>query len=180
MNLAEFDQIDRFAVHLEDLLEKAIRDGSFGWLQKEMEKAVRGLPPEVSLRVKMKVELVHEDRENALRLSSMGFSAAGTGSDPSVQPHADPLFDGATMQTYEVLGNLHRAPHDVCPNCWAPWSDKMSRLRCPHCFVEMGKEVRVVVEKGLCPNCEQGKVSPDDPVCPGCNRRIDPSCVVWR
>ena len=179
MKTEEFDRIDRFAVHLEEILEKAIRNGEFDWLCRAMEKAMQGQDPSVSLNVKMKVELVHKDRENAMRLSSMGFTASGTGEEARTAP-AEIQFDGATIQTYQVLGNLHRAPHNVCPNCWSPWEDKMEVLRCAHCRAEMGVDVFAVVENGLCPNCEQGTVSTEKPLCEKCGRKIDPSCVVWR
>ena len=56
----------------------------------------------------------------------------------------------------------------------------MEVLRCAHCRAEMGVDVFAVVENGLCPNCEQGTVSPEKPLCEKCGRKIDPSCVVWR
>lgn len=178
MTPEEFDRIDRLAIELESLLEVAMEKDRFAPLRQLMEEAMGETDPKVALQVKLKVELLHEERENVLRLTSMGYEAwgGGNGAEPT---KAEPLFEGATIHTYLMRGKIYKAPHDQCPNCWAPWKEKMRSRRCLYCKMEMGKDLKQLIDNGLCPHCEKGRITFEQPTCGECGNTVDPYIVSW-
>ncbi len=179
MTVNEFDQIDQFALQLEEYLEGAMEAGKFRAIQNQMRAAMQKVDPQISLQVKVKVELVHAERENSLRLSSMGYEVSGGREDPISALQVEPLFEGATIHKYFMRGQIYKAPHDHCPNCWAYWPDKMNYRQCSYCHMKMGRDIKQMIDNGLCPHCEKGKISFDHPTCPLCNRTVDTQVVYW-
>ena len=70
-------------------------------------------------------------------------------------------------------------PHDYCPHCWGIWDFKLIHPVCRHCGYTLGREVKLLLDSDVCPNCEEGKVSVNDPNCEQCGQWIDPTLVIW-
>lgn len=85
----------------------------------------------------------------------------------------------STPQRYIVTGELLVVPHDRCPSCWEEWDFKGLHSTCPYCGVSLGKEVKILLDTDVCPNCEEGRVSMSDPLCKICGYEGDLSQVTW-
>lgn len=86
---------------------------------------------------------------------------------------------GSTPQHYIVDGELLVVPHDRCPHCWGKWDFKLQHSSCPHCGVSLGKEVKILLDTDVCPNCEEGTVSVSHPQCTKCGSVVELSQVAW-
>ena len=64
-----------------------------------------------------------------------------------------------------VNGNIKKVPHDFCPECWREWGFKLKNHCCPECGIEMGKDVKILLDTDNCPNCEEGNVTLNKPKC---------------
>jgi len=85
----------------------------------------------------------------------------------------------STSQRYIVDGEMLVVPHDRCPQCWKEWDFKLLHPACSHCGISLGKEVKILLDTDICPNCEEGKVSISKPRCKKCGFVVDPNQVTW-
>ena len=102
---------------------------------------------------------------------------AGLGGFDGDKPY--PASGDSTPQRYIVDGEMLVLPHDRCPRCWEDWDFKLLHPECSHCGVELGKEVKILLDTDVCPYCEEGKVSISKPRCKKCGNEVDPSQVTW-
>lgn len=86
---------------------------------------------------------------------------------------------GSSPQHYLVDGEMLVVPHDRCPHCWGKWDFKLQHPSCPQCGVSLGKEVKVLLDTDVCPNCEEGEVSVSHPRCRKCGSEVELSQVAW-
>ena len=69
----------------------------------------------------------------------------------------------AEPRTYCIRGELVVVPEDQCPVCLGDWRIHPQRLQaCPECGVELGGEVKVVVENNRCPFCGDERARPSE------------------
>lgn len=64
-------------------------------------------------------------------------------------------------------------PRDRCPRCWQSWAHKFQHPRCPHCGLALGIGCEVVIENDQCPQCDDGTVTTDHPICEECGFSMD-------
>ena len=43
----------------------------------------------------------------------------------------------------------------------------------------MGKEVMWLLDNDICPNCEQGSITPNNLTCNHCEFSVNPAFIVW-
>lgn len=83
-------------------------------------------------------------------------------------------------QRYEVNDTASIVPRDRCPRCWQSWPRKSEQPQCSHCGLTLGQDCTIIVEHGACPQCEDGSVSDDTPVCTECDYQVVHQHVAWR
>lgn len=126
-----------------------------------------------SLGVSLRVELNVADweRERVLSLLQTGISVAD-GSTYVPQ-------DDCSLHRYLVEGNISVVPHDRCPGCWSNWGFKLKNRDCPSCQLVLGEGVRLLLDSDVCPFCEKGTVTSNEPVCDRCGFQVDEKIVSW-
>lgn len=85
----------------------------------------------------------------------------------------------STPQRYVVFGDIVVVPHDHCPQCWAEWGFKERNPKCPGCRLQLGKDVKILLDSDVCPHCEKGTVSSASPVCTRCGFIVNLDYIVW-
>ncbi len=108
----------------------------------------------------------------ALRVLEQALSSNG-GGEP-LRCHGDVFF-----ARYLVDGEIHWVPDDVCPRCWEEWSFKLSQTFCSWCGSSLGREIKFLLDTGVCPACREGTVSPEEPECSKCDFVAEGSMVAW-
>ena len=111
-------------------------------------------------------------REKALQLLNIGLSTS-----ESVEVYR--TWGDSSPHRYVVDGEIHVIPHDQCPKCWGEWDFKWIHRSCSHCDAVLGENCKILLDSDVCPHCEEGKVSSQNPRCEKCEFEVDPSCVVW-
>jgi hypothetical protein len=111
-------------------------------------------------------------REHALRLLTTGLSFSEKGEVYRTSGDSSP-------QRYVVDGDIQVVPNDQCPKCWGQWDFKWLHRSCTHCDAVLGENCRILLDSDVCPHCEKGKVSAQEPHCKECGFEVDPSSVVW-
>lgn len=111
-------------------------------------------------------------REHALGLLNTGLSTNQNG-------EVYRTCGDTIAHRYVVDGEIHVVPHDRCPKCWGEWNFKWRHRSCTHCNAVFGENCKILLDSDVCPHCEQGKVSAQNPCCEECGFDVEPSCVVW-
>jgi len=85
---------------------------------------------------------VFTTKEKGIRALTIGISSSGD---------QDPLlaYRDSTSERYLVNGNIKKVPHDFCPEY----------------SIEMGKDVKILLDTDNCPNCEEENVTLNKPKC---------------
>lgn len=152
---------ERFIKRYNDLIDQ----GYFADLQEEFKQVMRNGAGETVLAVKLTI-----DRHDYL------------GSE-TVMPikWALLLFDKSEMKvcrdnsfitTYMVGDEFIDANCEVCPSCKHRWSHKIFNYDCPGCEIEMGDDVKYVIENDSCPHCRHPGLSESDMVCKKCGHEV--------
>ncbi|MEK6235548.1 MAG: hypothetical protein N2C14_12640, partial [Planctomycetales bacterium] len=68
---------------------------------------------------------------------------------------------------------------DRCPKCWETWDFKWDNPACSHCDAELGENCKILLDNDVCPNCEKGKVSLDNPQCDQCAHEANTRFIEW-
>ena len=118
------------------------------------------------------IEVFDQEKERSLPLIQTGLSGFEDG-------ELYQTWGDSTPQQYLVGGKVVVVPHDFCPQCWNGWDFKPKHPTCGHCGATMGKDVKLIVSKNACPFCEEGTISPSNPVCDKCGSEVDPNTAVW-
>ena len=50
---------------------------------------------------------------------------------------------------------------------------------CPECGLALGKDIQVLLDTDVCPNCDEGKVTRSTPTCTKCGQTMDTSAIHW-
>lgn len=86
----------------------------------------------------------------------------------------------SSPQRYRVQGAEYVVPRDRCPRCWQSWTHKFQNPECPGCRLRLGTDCMVIVDDDQCPQCEDGILSVDAPVCDECGFAMGAESVEWR
>lgn len=125
-----------------------------------------------SISLDMTVGVFDPDRGNTLPLLQVGLSSSD--GSPAYETSAD-----STPMRYLANGEMIVVPHDRCPCCWAAWDFKDLHPACPSCGVQLGEEVKFLIDSDVCPHCENGSVTPTNPQCDECGFKVNPAHVAW-
>jgi Zn-finger nucleic acid-binding protein len=164
---------------LEPAIEAA-EEAAEAWLDSEaiahvkraLQDVTAKLPEGMSLTFNCELDVFDANRGQPIRLVETGVTTSG--GEPPHRCH------GVTsMQRYLSNGEICELPHEYCPVCWGEWDFKDRHRTCPSCGVSLGKEVKVMLDSDVCPYCEEGKVTADDPMCGQCGYEVDLSIVTW-
>ncbi len=139
---------------------------------KALNKISKGLPENLSLRLDFNVEVQDCARWHAIRFLHMGMTA-DSGRQPFIHTSS------AKLSRYLVDGEVECVPHDCCPVCWSAWESKIRSRECPNCGSRLGKQVILLLDTDTCPDCKEGKVSKQKPVCDHCGCRVAPEMAIW-
>lgn len=159
--------LDRLAEECEALLESDATAGLRQILQ-ELSAAA----PEFAFDLLLTLQVGEESHRESLRLLTTGYSTA-EGREPYV------CYGDSTLTRYVVNGEICQVPHDQCPNCWSLWDVKMKHRTCSGCGLSLGREVKILLDSDVCPNCEEGKVTLQEPACTKCDFVVDGDVVTW-
>jgi len=85
----------------------------------------------------------------------------------------------STLQRYVVNGDIIKVTHNYCPHCWEEWDFKLRNPTCSHCNYSLGNEIKLLLDTDVCPHCENGKISMNNPKCDQCGFVVSTDIVVW-
>ena len=140
-------------------------------LRAALQKVSRDLPG-LSLSLNCVFEVFDEHRPEALPLLNIGLTTSD-GREPYI------ATGDSTDHRYVTDDGICQLPHDRCPLCWGEWDFKIHQTSCSSCGASLGKDVKLLLDSDVCPHCERGTVSRQNPVCDDCGFTIDPDVVVW-
>jgi ribosomal protein S27AE len=138
-------------------------------LLKQMGKVLSG---RYCSTLRVTVEVADLQQSHSFPLAIAGLASSGG----NEMAH---LFCSIAFRKYIWDGMVKVVPHDRCPSCWQTWQSKLTNTTCPNCSVAMGDHVKLLLDNGVCPYCEEGSVSMSNPICDRCGCKVDPQFVVW-
>ena len=171
MKDSDFSIVDKIADIANDKFAKLLERGDLDTIKKVIEEAVIKLPEGYSLDFNVGVSVFDPNRQNNLPILKTGLTCS--------EGEAYEFSSDSSPQKYLVDGEMCIVPHDHCPHCWGEWDFKFKNPICLDCEYEMGVQVKYLLDDDVCPWCEEGKVSLDNPVCDSCGQEVNTDWVVW-
>ena len=132
----------------------------------------KALGTDFSVDLNVVVQAFSSQEQRVLPLVQIGLSS--NNGDTPYGHSAD-----CTPQRYIVDGEIQVVPRDRCPKCWEDWMNKFEYPICEHCETTLGKDCKVLLDSDLCPFCEAGHVSMQNPVCDDCGYEVNLTMVTW-
>lgn len=172
MKESEFRKLDQLADTIFSELDKLDESGAWKEALQAIERTAADLPDNHSISLKFTLSVFDSDREKEMAVLSAGFACPSQG-----KPY-DASGD-STIHRYVVGGDICQVPHDYWPKCWGIWDFKFKFEECPECGAILGEDVKLLLDTDVCPYCESGKVTMNDPVCTECGYEVDPRKIVW-
>jgi len=168
-----FKKVDEFTGKIYEKFWELYESGAFKEWEKELKKICSELPEKYSMAITMGLDITDSEREKTIMLESTGI-ACFSGHEPY-------KIEGSssTPDTYIVKGNICKVPHNYCPGCWGEWDFKVMHPVCPECGIEMGKDVKLLLDTNVCPHCDEGNVSRSKPTCDQCGYKVDENIITW-
>src|SRR5262249_27448509 len=146
MKESEFKSVDRLADSLDEQCDRWFASPEFAALKLALRKASAALPPTYSIAINVELRVFDGDREQGLSLLTTGLNTS--------QGEAPYRTTGdASVHRYIVGGEICELPHDRCPHCWGEWDFKLQHPTCPSCGFALGKEVKLLLDRDMCPHC---------------------------
>lgn len=115
--------------------------------------------------------------------------------DDEVKPGVLPLIDitlrahtgdepcqrimAVDLQCWARGAELVCVPRNQCPDCWQPWNFQQEHSVCQACGLQVGQSCLLVIEHELCPHCQEGQVTEDEPWCGECGYEVDDTRTIW-
>jgi Zn-finger nucleic acid-binding protein len=168
-----FDKVDKLADTIDEEIKKLDKKSAFAEIEKQMNVLASQLPEKYSISLHFLLDVFDSSREKSLTIHDTGLAAFAKNEVYRVN------LSGSTPHTYVVNGNINRVPHDNCPSCWGVWESKLTETTCPTCGITMGNEIKLVLDTDVCPFCENGNVTRNNPKCPECGFVVDGKKVYW-
>ena len=172
MDKTTFDIADPIVDKIAEAATELLDSPETEKLQSLLSKLNKAIGDRYSVSLDLNVSVFDVEKERCLPLLQTGL--AGFDGDEPFRAHGD-----STAQRYIADGDMVVVPHDRCPICWEAWDFKFLHPACPHCEAELGNNVKVLLDTGVCPNCEDGEVSVSQLTCPKCDYKVDPSFITW-
>ncbi|MCS7468517.1 hypothetical protein NZK35_17835 [Stieleria sp. ICT_E10.1] len=166
-----FEKVDPLVDTVADQIDELVDGDSLNEIKNKLADISRELLG-LSVSLDISVQVFDSERENSLPLLQTGLATSD-----GAAPHQ--VWGDSSPQRYIVDGEMAIVPHDRCPGCWGPWDFKERNPACPECGIEMGEQVKLLLDSDRCPNCEAGTVTASDPKCSECGYSVDPSHVAW-
>lgn len=172
MDRDTFEKVDPLLDKLAESTERLLNSSEISELRGLLTKLGKILGERYTASLSLTVDVFDRVRERSLPVLQTGL----TGFDQD-EPYR--FTDDCSPQKYVVDGEMQVVPHDRCPKCWGVWDFKFDRRSCRECGATLGKDVKLLLDADVCPNCEEGKVSLNQPRCPDCGYEVDVNLVVW-
>ena len=172
MDKETFETIDPILDEIAEVANELLESAATEKLRCLLTELNNTLGSRYLVSIHLNVTVFDTEKERCLPVLQSGF----TGFDRDKPCRA---IGGSPPQHYIVDGEMLVVPHDRCPRCWAKWDFKLQNPTCSHCGVSMGKEVKVLLDTNVCPNCEEGGVSVSFPRCGKCGYEVELSQVTW-
>ena len=172
MQAKEFDKLDELADMVNKKIHKLYEDGEFLEITKKIKEVTQAIEKAYSITVDFQVNAFDSKKEKSIRALTIGISSSGD-QDPFL------AYGDSTPERYLVSGNIKKVPHDFCPSCWGAWDFKLQNHTCPECGIEMGKDIKLLLDTDTCPNCEDGRISLNKTKCVKCGFEVDKNMVNW-
>jgi len=173
MEQKQFDKLDQLADAVYDKFEELYKAGYLKELKSKLEELCSSLAEKYSVSINMDLDIFDSEKEKSISMVRTGIACSRGEKKPFR------VDSSATVHTYITDGAIKKVPHDYCPSCWGSWDFKLMHAKCPECGAEMGKNVFLLLDTDVCPNCEEGKVSRSKPKCTKCNEIVSPDMVRW-
>lgn len=170
MKAEEFELVEPLAGQAEEAFESVLDSLDMAGLKEALQKVSAKLP--FSLSVDLALAVFDTEREKAIQLATRSLCTSA-GDEPYL------AAGDSTIHRYVVDGEICQVPHDYCPHCWGEWDFKLKHQTCPSCGYVMGKQVKLLLDSDVCPNCEEGTVSLEKPKCDRCGFVVDPGMIAW-
>ena len=148
-------------------------------IRKSIAELSRGLGGERSPSISLRLTINDRIQARVLPIDILTFT-----SDRGEEPYD--ATEDSSPQRYRLQEVECVVPRDRCPRCWQAWPHKFQHPQCPHCHLRLGTACTVIVEDEQYPQCEDGTISSDAPVCEDCGFAPDkegvecpqlPSCI---
>jgi ribosomal protein L32 len=172
MDSEQFDKVDKLADDVYEKFDDLYKQGVLADLESKMKEICVHLKKEYSVSINFDLEVFSDKKEQTITLIKRGM-ACFKGDSPYL------ATSGSTAHRYIVDGQIVKLPHDYCPNCWGEWDFKLLHNTCPYCDYSIGKEIKLLLDTDVCPNCEDGKVSLSNPQCQKCGVKLESGMVSW-
>lgn len=172
MNEKDFDEVEYVSDSIGESIEKKFEKGDFKAITDQLEALAKKIGGGRYLSLDFQINLFDPEKDNPLRVLTLGISA------PS---NEKPFLGGgdSISQRYIVNGVIVKVPNDQCPDCWGEWSFKFDSPVCFDCGIELGKDVKVLLDTEICPHCNEGKVTPQNKICDSCGFDVLPEFAYW-
>ena len=171
MKDTEFKAIEPLVETIAEEIDRLFDSAEFTSLRGALRQASE-LLKDKSVTFNCTLDVFSEERGASLKVLDMGVA-----SYDGREPHR--CYGDSTVQRYIVGGEICQVPHDHCPRCWHIWDFKDRHRVCPSCGIELGKEIKILLDSDYCPHCEEGKVTMRSPVCSKCGYEVDLDIVMW-
>jgi len=172
MTEGEYRSLEPLLEPLAAKLQAFLESAELGPIRESLQKASVALTEGMSVTLSCNLEVFDSRRGRSINLLQTGLTTSD-GLPPYI------CWGDASDQRYVVRGTICQVPQDYCPACWGKWDFKQEHRTCAHCGVQLGNEVKILLDSDVCPHCEKGKVSMDNPQCPACGHTVDLSIVAW-
>jgi hypothetical protein len=172
MTEIEFNHLDPLGDAVGEVCDRWFASAEFAEIKAALQRVSAALPPTYSVSIDVELRVFDTAREQGMNLLTVGVNTSGGA--PPFHTSSD-----SSVHRYTVDGDICAVPHDRCPHCWGIWDFKLEHPACRHCGYALGKEIRLVLDRDVCPHCERGRISAQNSKCGECGFRVDPSYVYW-
>ena len=171
MKIEEFKLLEPVSEAINTKFEQMVNIGEFTEIKQLLEEAVNDLPESYSLNLNVEFSVFDNEQQKTIKLLQTGLTTSG--GEP-YQHSAD-----TDQQKYIVDGEMCIVPEEFCPNCWGDWMFKFKHNKCKSCEYELGKQVKYLLDDDICPMCQVGTVTINNPVCSDCGYEVESEKVMW-
>jgi hypothetical protein len=172
MDRSTFEAADPIVDQLAEVIDGVLDSIQFSEIRHALVRLSEAIGPQFSVNLNVCVEAFDPHRSNPLPLLQTGLSTS-----KGEAPYR--TWSDSTPQKYVVEGEMLIVPHDRCPRCYGIWDFKFKNVSCSQCQATLGKEMKILLDTDVCPDCEKGRVWLSSPVCNKCGFRVDPALVAW-
>ena len=173
MNMDKIDKLDQLADAVDEKLCDLIEKGELKDLKENLGNISSELSERYSISITLNLEIFDNVRNKSISLVKNGFNCVGHETPYQITSSC------SSYHTYIVKGERLKVPHDYCPQCWGDWDFKLDNGKCPECGIQLGKDIFLLLDTDVCPNCEEGNVTHNNPICEKCGYNVDTEMIRW-